>query len=392
VSPGSQAGAGPTARPRILIVDDQPANVQVLASVLSDEHDVFFAVSGEKALALFDDCRPDLVLLDVVMPGMDGFEVCRRLKERPHGASVPVIFVTARGEVEDETRGFEAGGVDYIPKPVNPPVVMARVRTQLELFTARERLRRQNAVLAENLELKDQVDRISRHDLRTPLTGILGAVQLLLDGGGFGPDQQELLHIIERAGFRLLNMINLSLGLFHMEKGTYALQATRVDVREVVQRVVQDLTRQAKMKDVAFDVVRADGAADAPLPALGEEILTYAVLGNLGKNAVEAAPRGSRVTFRLAGGPSEVTVSIHNQGAVPAAVRERFFEKYSSAGKVGGSGLGTYSARLMVLAQGGRISMQTSDEAGTTLDVALPAVPVEAEPPATAPAERPCAP
>jgi two-component system sensor histidine kinase/response regulator len=386
------AAAEPAVRPRILIVDDQPANVQMLAAVLAEEHEIFFATSGERALALFDERRPDLVLLDVVMPGLDGFEVCRRLKARPHGAAVPVIFVTARGEVEDETRGFEAGGVDYIPKPVSPPVVRARVRTQLELFAARERLRRQNAVLAENLELKEQVDRISRHDLRTPLTGILGAVQLLLDGGTWSPDQQELLRIIERSGFRLLNMINLSLGLFHMEKGTYELHATRIDVREIVERVVQDLARHAKMKDVVFDVHRSDGAPhDSAVPAFGEEILTYAVLGNLGKNALEAAPHGSKVTIDLEPGAREVLVRLHNQGAVPSSIRETFFDKYSSAGKVGGSGLGTYSARLMVLAQGGRIEMRTSEEHGTTLEVVLPGLPREAAHPVPAPEGEPCA-
>jgi diguanylate cyclase (GGDEF)-like protein len=132
----------PNARRRVLIVDDQPANVHTLAEVLREEYELFFATSGERALELAANGGLDLVLLDVVMPGLDGFEVCRRLSLDERTCAVPVIFVTARGEVGDETRGFDVGGVDYITKPISPPVVRARVRTHIELKEARDRLER----------------------------------------------------------------------------------------------------------------------------------------------------------------------------------------------------------------------------------------------------------
>jgi diguanylate cyclase (GGDEF)-like protein len=125
---------------RLLIVDDQPANVRVLAEILKAEHELTFATHGEMALQRAAAGDVDLVLLDVVMPGMDGFEVCRRLKEDPRTASLPVIFVTVSDEMEDEARGFDLGAVDYITKPVKPPIVRARVRTHLELKQARELL------------------------------------------------------------------------------------------------------------------------------------------------------------------------------------------------------------------------------------------------------------
>jgi diguanylate cyclase (GGDEF)-like protein len=127
-------------RRRVLIVDDQPANVHTLAEVLREEYELFFATSGERALELAAGGGLDLVLLDVVMPGLDGFEVCRRLSLDEHTHGIPVIFVTALGEVGDETRGFDVGGVDYITKPISPPVVRARVRTHHELKDARDRL------------------------------------------------------------------------------------------------------------------------------------------------------------------------------------------------------------------------------------------------------------
>jgi len=133
-------GSGDRERHRLLIVDDQPGNVQLLAGVLSDDFELHGATNGLRALELAGSERIDLVLLDVMMPGMDGFEVCRRLKADERTRAIPVIFVTSLGEVHDETAGFAAGGVDYITKPISPPVVRARVRTHIALKEARDRL------------------------------------------------------------------------------------------------------------------------------------------------------------------------------------------------------------------------------------------------------------
>ena len=129
------------ARPRILIVDDVPSNVHVLSRILRDHYDIYFATSGEKALELVLARRPDLVLLDIMMPGMDGFEVCTRIKESPVSADIPVIFISARGEVEDETRGLEVGAIDFITKPISPPIVQARVRNHILLKRQADLLR-----------------------------------------------------------------------------------------------------------------------------------------------------------------------------------------------------------------------------------------------------------
>ncbi len=128
-------------RKTILVVDDTPANIQTLGGILGEEFRILAATSGEKALAICaDDPLPDLVLLDVMMPGMSGHEVCRRLKAEPRTRAIPVIFVTAMHEEGDEAQGFEMGAVDYITKPVRPPIVLQRVRSQIELAEARARL------------------------------------------------------------------------------------------------------------------------------------------------------------------------------------------------------------------------------------------------------------
>jgi len=128
-------------RPRLLVVDDQPANIQALYRVFADDHQVLMATSGEQALAICASKQPDLVLLEVVMPGMDGYEVCERLKGDDATRDTPVIFVTARNDEEAETRGLDAGAVDFISKPINPRVVRARVRTHLQLKTQSDLLR-----------------------------------------------------------------------------------------------------------------------------------------------------------------------------------------------------------------------------------------------------------
>ncbi len=125
-------------RPRLLLVDDEPTNLQVLRHMLQDDYRLLFATDGERALQLARQQQPDLLLLDVMMPQLDGHAVCRALKEDPATAGIPVIFVTALTESRDEARGFEVGAVDYITKPVSAPVVRARVRTHLSLVRTEE--------------------------------------------------------------------------------------------------------------------------------------------------------------------------------------------------------------------------------------------------------------
>lgn len=134
--------------PRILIVDDTPENIDILSNILKD-YKRSVALNGEKALKVIQNKKPDLILLDIMMPEVDGFETCRRLKLNPETKDIPVIFITAKSSVEDETKGLELGAVDFIPKPISPPIVLARVKNHLELLAAKQKLEVQNKQLAE---------------------------------------------------------------------------------------------------------------------------------------------------------------------------------------------------------------------------------------------------
>lgn len=158
---------------RILVVDDTPANIKILADLLRKDYLLSVTTSGADALEIAGSKdRPDLVLLDIMMPEMDGYEVCRRLKADPKTQDVPVIFVTAMGEVDDETKGFSLGAVDYITKPVRPPIVRARVAAHLELALARSTLAAQNQVLRDSLAMAAHVQRSLLPKAPPPLPGL----------------------------------------------------------------------------------------------------------------------------------------------------------------------------------------------------------------------------
>jgi signal transduction histidine kinase/CheY-like chemotaxis protein len=233
-------------------------------------------------------------------------------------------------------------------------------------------LREMNLALEESVRLREEVDRMSRHDLKTPLNAIIGLSRLLREEVELGPEDADVVARIEQAGLRLLGMINLSLNMFRMEQGTYPFAPKTVSLREVLDQVARDLRAHAAAKKVS---VKIDGENCI---AWGEELLCYSLFGNLVKNAIEASPEAGIVGVSLAKADGEILVRVHNAGAVPEAIRGRFFEKYSTSGKSGGTGLGTYSARLMARVQLGDVEMQTGEKSGTTLTVRLAAAP-EAE-------------
>ena len=235
-------------------------------------------------------------------------------------------------------------------------------------------LAQQNEVLKEHVRLREEVERIGRHDLKTPLNSIIAVPRLLREQHRLPPEDEELLGIVERAGYRVLNLVNLSLDLFRMEQGRYPFQPQPVDLLDVLRTVLADVRPHAATKGVTLQL-HADGAepgAGTAVHAWAEELLCYSILANLVKNAVEAVPERGVVAIDLRSG-NPLVLEIHNAGTVPESVRERFFEKYATAGKSDGTGLGTYSARLMARVQGGELSMRTSQAEGTVLTLTLPA-------------------
>ncbi|HOY66649.1 MAG TPA: response regulator [Candidatus Ozemobacteraceae bacterium] len=353
----------------ILVVDDIPDNIEVLRGILSRSYRIKVATSGAKALSIATgDDPPDLILLDIMMPGMDGYEVCAHLKAHDRTRNIPVIFVTAKDEVVDEEKGFMTGAVDYIAKPIIPRITEARVATHLALRQAMRDLERQNDILTENARLRDQVDRIMRHDLKAPLTAFIGIPSLLKTRSDLPPDVLEAVGMMEKSGRRMHEMINKSLDLFRLESGTYDLHPVPVDLLKISRQIRFELSELliAKSAGIRFMANGAGAEEYGSFLLPGDETLCYSMLANLVKNAAEACPVGGSVTVAFDEKPIP-RVSIHNPGVIPIEIRETFLQKYATHGKAGGTGLGCYSARLMAGAMGGVMKFTTDEASGTTI-------------------------
>jgi DNA-binding response OmpR family regulator len=351
----------------VLIVDDVPTNIEILAGALKDEYAIKVAISGRKAIEIADSFQVDLILLDIMMPVMDGFETCRQLKANPKTAGIPVIFLSAKDAVDDVVGGLRLGAVDYVSKPADPTILKARIATHLTLAAATADLKRQNDLLVENAHLREDVERMTRHDLKSPLAVALHGSQALQDSD-LNDRQREHARMIEMAANNALEMINRTLDIYRMEKGEYQPALQPFDLGALLSRVAQQ-TR------LAFAPSRIDirFAAPSDTICLGEPLLCYSMFSNAFKNAAEASPEGGAIKVDVAPGYGSLHVVIDNEGEVPLTMRGRFFEKYATADKEDGSGLGTYSIRLMAEVQGGGASMDTGD-GHTRLTVTLPCV------------------
>jgi len=360
----------PDRKAKILAVDDTPENLDVVKGILQSDYTLLMAVNGNLALKIAKAQEPDLILLDIMMPGMDGYEVCTQLKKDETTADIPIIFLTAMTKEEDEAKGLSLGAIDYITKPFSPELVKSRVRNHLQLKLALDALKEQNTILEENARLKEDVERITRHDLKTPLNSILAYPQMMKDNENLTEKQVKYITTIEAAGRKLLNMINMSLDLYKMEQGAYELKPDSVDLMQVFNEIKEETKIRLKSKRLTVDtLIEGEPAGESDQFILqSEKLLLYSMLANLFKNAVEASPRKERITIEMKHG-GDHSVGIHNIGAVPKEIRDTFFDKYATAGKSGGTGLGTYSARLIAETIGGQISLDTSEDEGTTISI-----------------------
>jgi CheY-like chemotaxis protein/nitrogen-specific signal transduction histidine kinase len=370
-------------KPALLVVDDVTDNLDVLVELLGDDYQVRAANSGERALKILDSGKiPDLILLDVMMPEMDGFEVCRRIKANPATADIPVIFLTAMSDTTDVTKGFAIGAVDFVTKPADPSILRARIDTHLKLRRSFAELKRsrvalieQNAVLQDNIRLRDEVERIAQHDMKSPIAGIISFSSSLLSDDQVSRDHKEIVQYIEQAAYSVLNMVNLSLDLYKMEQGTYEFNPRSVDMAQLLERIVREAASELSSRQLTAQFLTNGKAAErpAPLTVYGDEVLCYSLFGNLLKNAMEAAAPATAIQLDLQPGEEVVTIAMTNDGVVPPDIRANFFDKFSTSGKPGGTGLGTFSAQLMAKTQRGSIAMQTSDaQRTTTIRVQLP--------------------
>ncbi|MDT8991357.1 response regulator [Curvibacter sp. APW13] len=354
-SPAPSAGQLPT----ILVVDDTPDYLRLLTDLFKNDYKVRVCDNGQRALEICcSDTPPDLVLLDVVMPGMDGFEVARRMREHPSAETIPVIFITSLNSVDAQMQGAALGAVDYVSKPIEPDLLKPRVRNFMRYVALHKELQAEFDAMQQLTRLREDVEHITRHDVKAPLAGIMALVQPLMEEG-LRDDQVERLRLVEELALQALEVVNLTTEIYKIETGRFQLRPQAVPIGDILMRVINITRASYSVKAVQWHYALEDLSKGAPQIA-GDPVFCYSILQNLMKNACEATPQGGlvRVTLELQDG---VVIRIENAGAVPDSVRATFFDKYSTAGKPNGTGMGTYSAKLLTAAQGGTISMETSD-------------------------------
>ena len=310
------------------------------------------------------------------MPEMDGYEVCQKLKSDSSTRDIPIIFVTAKGDIGDEKRGFESGAVDYIAKPVSLRLVRARVETHLKLRQMQLAVEERVKALEEMVRLREDVEHVVRHDLKAPLNTIIPLSAMLARQQIESDTDRQLLKRIEHAGYKMLNMINNSLDLYKMEMGTYPLRTEAMDLLPLLRTILEEVTDSY----IAGDKVSLLRFQDREVTetdtvfAEAESMLCYPMLFNLLFNAFEASPNDAEVEIDIDQQDDYVSITITNQGAVPVSIRDRFFDKFITRGKPGGTGLGTYLARLCAEAQQGTIALECLPDERTRVVVRLPMV------------------
>ena len=376
----------PLRKKLVLVVDDTPTEVAVISGVLKDSFRIKVATNGKKALAMARASdKPDLILLDVVMPGLDGFEVCRHLKATTTTREIPVIFLTGVTDAENEEKGFEIGAVDYIHKPFSAPIVLARVRTQLAL----------QAALGQEREARDQAHELL-HALRAELAGVARLTAMGELAASIAHEiRQPLAAVVNNAnaGLRWLNnqppnlkQVRTALKRIvrDSERGGDILgsiqgmlkkgeeERARLDINDLIREVMRLVQGELKNRGVSS---RAELADDLPR-VLADRIQLRQVILNLIMNAIEAmvsvSNRARALRVRSENhGDDGVLVAVEDSGSgIAPEDKERIFETFFTT-KSEGMGMGLSICRSIVASHGGRITVAKGVPHGSVFQLIL---------------------
>jgi signal transduction histidine kinase len=316
-----------------------------------------------------------------MMPGMDGFEVCRRLKANPALRDIPVIFISALSDTMDKIQAFEAGGVDYVMKPFEAAEVEARVRTHIELRRQRRQIETQKREIQANYDklreleqLRDNLVHMIVHDMRSPLMGVCGMLEVLQGEIGRAGDAQHLEYIEEAltSGRMLTEMVSSLLDVSRLEGGQMPLAPKRVDLREVVDEALTSLVALVKQCTLVYDRPACEVRATC------DPHVIRRVIANIVANAIRFTPGRGQVRIELASWAAGAKVCVTDAGpGIPLSYQEKIFDKFvqvqaRAEGNRYSAGLGLAFCKLAVEAHGGRIGVKSDEGRGSTFWFSLP--------------------
>jgi len=385
---------------KLLIVDDLPENLRALDALIRDEQRlVFQAQSGEEALSLMLEHEFALAILDVQMPGMDGFELAELMRSTSRTRNIPIVFVSAAGrELNYAFKGYETGAVDFLYKPLDPDAVRSKVHVFVTLDQQRREMQRQmealeaarreqevllrelNATQAElqrSLRMRDEFMSLVAHELRTPLNTLFLETQmrsLQLKRGNlpaFNPEQMSnMIKRDERQIKAMIRLIDDMLDVSRMKSGTLSIRPAKVELMALLERVVNDLSLQAAAAGANVVLVPHD-----PVEGFWDEFRIEQVVVNLLTNALRYGGGGAvEVSVQTEGCNARISVRDHGKGIAPDFL-ERIFEPYERGAKSGepkGLGLGLYISRQLALSHGGQLTVESTPGEGATFSLILP--------------------
>jgi signal transduction histidine kinase len=361
--------------PDILIVDDAPANVRLLADMLKDRGcKIRVALSGELALQAVRSHPPSLILLDINMPEMSGYEVCERLKADVNLREIPVIFISAMHEPMDKVKAFSIGGVDYITKPFQTEEVEARVRAHLEIHRQRRELQRNYARLRELEGLRDTLVHMIVHDLRNPLSVVHGSLDVVMQGEAqaLTAKGRKFLEAAMTVTATLAEMVSAILDVSRMEAGAMKLNPCRCDVVAIAKRVLSGVETIRGRRELTAH------APGGPVAVVADADILLRVIQNLVGNALKFTPADGWIRLAITPESDHVHVEVKDNGpGIPAKYQQIIFDKF---GQVPGfehqekyaTGLGLTFCKMAVEAHGGRIGVDSREGCGSTFWFDLP--------------------
>ncbi len=352
---------------KILIVDDSEANVAKLKMLLNDSNFSLASENdGRSALKRVFNESFDLMLLDVVMPGMDGFEVCARMQKNARTASTPVIFLTAQTDSQSIRKGFEAGAVDYVAKPFNQDELLARVHNHLELKKSREEAMEARHIAEEALKYKSEFLANMSHEIRTPINGIIGMSEFL-DNTRLDGQQAEYVHIIRSSARSLLNLINDILDFSKLEAGKIELENLDFDLFEHIDDTVKSMAFKAEEKNLT---IKKNIAPNVPRVIKGDPTRLRQVLLNLISNAIKFTDEGGlkvsvSLVEELDNHKCLLKFEVADSGVgISEEGLQRLFKSFSQVDasttrNYGGTGLGLVISKSLTEMMGGKIGVES---------------------------------
>lgn len=365
---------------KVLVIDDTESNVDLLTSAL-DRHGytTYSADSGEMGLLVAQDKVPDVILLDINMPGIDGYETCRRLKSLERTADIPIIFISAMDQLMDIVKGFDAGGVDYITKPFQFREVLARVQTQVTLHRSKRELEqlheRERLQFARLDEMRTQFISSATHDLKNPIFLISGYADLLQSLPEVAQTQEAMEYVngIRRGVSKMTTLVRDMLELLQLETGA-ALACEETSFLKFMDRVLPDIHMYAEEKQINFE----RELPDQDVMVLMDEKRMERVIDNLASNALKYTEAGGAVRLRGHVSETAATIEMIDSGfGIPANEVPNLFQPFKRVNTrqhlmVEGTGLGLTIVKTIVEQHNGRVEVESEMGQGSTFRVVLP--------------------